>query len=91
MMMRLEWKYPYFHPARNHSDGALVFLAVMKELSIGLMLAPNGFYTLSYRVWSAYQEAIFSQIAVPGLILMIISLVSIHLFLRGENHRESIL
>lgn len=71
------------------SGGALVFLAAMKELPIGLMLAPTGFHTLSYRIWSAYQEAIFSQIGLPGCVLMIVSLISIHFILRGEHHRES--
>jgi len=60
----------------------LVFLAVMKELPIALMLAPTGFHTLSYRIWSAYQEAIFSQIGLPGLLLMITSMVSLWLILR---------
>lgn len=71
------------------SGGALVFLAVMKELPIGLMLAPTGFHTLSYRIWSAYQEAIFSQIGPAGLILMLVSLLSANLILRveaGGNH-----
>ena len=69
------------------SGGALVFLAVMKELPIGLMLAPTGFHTLSYRIWSAYQEAIFSQIGLPGLILMVVSLLSIDLILRADPGR----
>jgi iron(III) transport system permease protein len=64
----------------------LVFVAVMKELPIALMLAPTGFHTLSYRIWSAYQEAIFSQIGLPGLLLMLTSIVSIWLILQ-ENQR----
>lgn len=64
----------------------LVFLAVMKELPIALMLAPTGFHTLSYRIWSAYQEAFFSQIGLPGLVLMLTSFVSLWFILRGiEN------
>lgn len=63
----------------------LVFLAVMKELPIALMLAPTGFHTLAYRIWSAYQEAIFSQIGLPGLLLMLTSVMSIWFILRDEK------
>lgn len=63
----------------------LVFLAVMKELPIALMLAPTGFHTLSYRIWSSYQEAIFSQIGLPALVLMTSSILSIWLILRGTQ------
>lgn len=63
----------------------LLFLAAMKELPIALMLAPTGFHTLSYRIWSAYQEAIFSQIGLPGLLLMVTSTLSITLILNNES------
>jgi len=63
----------------------LVFLAVMKELPIALMLAPTGFHTLSYRIWSAYQEAIFSQIGLPGLVLILTSMVSLWFILRSMD------
>lgn len=63
----------------------LVFLGAMKELPIVLMLAPTGFHTLSYRIWSAYQEAIFSQIGLPGLMLMATSALSVIVILRGER------
>jgi len=66
------------------SGAVLFFLAVMKELPIALMLAPTGFHTLSYRIWSAYQEAIFSQIGLPGLLLMLVSTLSIVFILRQE-------
>lgn len=68
----------------------LVFLAVMKELPIALMLAPTGFHTLSYRIWSAYQEAIFSQIGLPGLLLMLTSVVSLWFILRDIKSRPQI-
>jgi iron(III) transport system permease protein len=63
----------------------LVFLAVMKELPIALMLAPTGFHTLAYRIWSAYQEAIFSQIGLPGLLLMLTSILSVWLILQDSQ------
>jgi iron(III) transport system permease protein len=63
----------------------LVFLAVMKELPIALMLAPTGFHTLAYRIWSSYQEAIFSQIGLPGLLLMLTSILSIWLILQDNQ------
>jgi iron(III) transport system permease protein len=62
----------------------LVFLAVMKELPITLLLAPIGFHTLSYRIWSAYQEAIFSQIGLPGLLLMGTSALAISVILKND-------
>jgi iron(III) transport system permease protein len=65
---------------------ALVFLAVMKELPIALMLAPTGFHTLSYRIWSAYQEAIFSQIGLPGLVLITTSIMSLWFILRSIDN-----
>lgn len=67
------------------SGAVLFFLAVMKELPIALMLAPTGFHTLSYRIWSAYQEAIFSQIGLPGLLLMLVSTLSIVFILKQEE------
>lgn len=64
---------------------ALVFLGVMKELPITLMLAPTGFYTLPYRVWSSYQEAIFSQMGLPALLLLFTAPIAIALMLRDET------
>jgi iron(III) transport system permease protein len=64
---------------------ALVFLGVMKELPITLMLAPTGFYTLPYRLWSSYQEAIFSQMGLPGLLLLLTAPLAIAIMLRDEG------
>ncbi len=56
---------------------ALVFLTAMKELPITLMLGPTGFDTLATRVWSATQEAFFARAAVPALLLIVVSSLSI--------------
>lgn len=66
---------------------ALVFLATMKELPITLLLAPTGFYTLPYRIWSSYQEAIFSQMGLPGLLLMGVAALTVFLILRHEGNK----
>lgn len=63
---------------------ALVFLGVMKELPITLMLAPTGFYTLPYRVWSSYQEAIFSQMGLPALLLLFSAPLALAFILQEE-------
>lgn len=49
---------------------ALVFLNVVKELPTTLLLSPTGFQTYATYIWNSYDEAIFSQIARPGLILI---------------------
>ena len=49
---------------------ALVFLNVIKELPTTLLLSPTGFQTYATYIWNSYDEAIFSQIARPGLILI---------------------
>lgn len=63
---------------------ALVFLGVMKELPITLLLAPTGFYTLPYRVWSSYQEAIFSQMGLPALLLFFTAPLALAFMLSDE-------
>ena len=52
---------------------ALVFLNVMKELPTTLILRPIGFRTFATRIWSAYDEAFLSSIALPGLLLILVS------------------
>jgi iron(III) transport system permease protein len=67
---------------------ALVFLSVMKELPTTLILAPIGFRTLSTRIWSVHNEAMFVLIGVPGLLLIAISGLSLWLILR-RDHRTA--
>jgi len=64
---------------------ALVFLNVMKELPTTLILRPLGFRTFATRIWSAYDEAFLSSIAMPGLALIIVSACALFVILRREH------
>ena len=64
---------------------ALVFLNVMKELPTTLILRPIGFRTFAVRIWSAYDEAFLSSIALPGLLLIVVSAFALAIILRREN------
>ena len=64
---------------------ALVFLNVMKELPITLILRPIGFRTFATRIWSAYDEAFLSSIALPGLVLILVSATVLFVILRHEK------
>lgn len=60
------------------AGGGLVFLTAMKELPATLILRPTGYETLATRVWSAAAEGIYSQAAVPALVLVSISVLPIY-------------
>ncbi len=64
---------------------ALVFLNVMKELPTTLILRPIGFRTFATRIWSDYDEAFLSSIALPGLALIAVSAVALTIILRREK------
>ncbi len=57
------------------AGAGLVFLTTMKELPATLVLRPAGFETLATRIWSAAAEGIYSQAALPGLVLVAVSAV----------------
>ena len=64
---------------------ALVFLSALKELPLTLLLAPAGFGTLATTLWDAAREAVYSQAALPALLLLIVSFLSVGLLVRrGE-------
>ena len=64
---------------------ALVFLNVMKELPTTLILRPIGFRTFATRIWSAYDEAFLSSIALPGFVLILVSGLVLIAILRREE------
>lgn len=64
---------------------ALVFLNVMKELPTTLILRPIGFRTFATRIWSAYDEAFLSSVALPGLALILVSAFALAVILRREG------
>ena len=69
------------------AGAALVFLTVLKELPLTLMLAPTGFHTLATGIWSATSEAFYARAALPALILLAVSSLSVAVILsQDRNH-----
>lgn len=65
---------------------ALVFLNTMKELPTTLLLSPIGFRSLTGQLWSAQNDAMWTQAAAPALVIIIISALSLGVILRRDNH-----
>jgi iron(III) transport system permease protein len=65
---------------------ALVFLTTMKELPVTLLLRPSGFKTLVIHIWSAYSSGYFGQAAVPALILLGVSGLSMLVIISQEGY-----
>ena len=68
------------------AGAALVFLTTMKELPATLMLRPTGFETLVTRVWQAESAGYFGQAAIPALILVFVSGLSMLVLLSQEGY-----
>lgn len=71
------------------AGGALVFLTTMKELPATLLLSPIGFTTLATQTWSATSEAFFARAAVPALLLVLFSSLSMIFVLAGEREGQT--
>ncbi|MFC4436110.1 MULTISPECIES: ABC transporter permease [Natrialbaceae] len=67
------------------AGGVLVFLTTMKELPATLMLQPIGMETLVTLIWSAHGTAHYRYAALPALILVVISGLSMLVLLRQED------
>jgi iron(III) transport system permease protein len=67
------------------AGAALVFLTTMKELPATLLLRPTGFETLVTRVWAARQAGHYGYAAVPALLLLVVSGLSMVFILRREQ------
>ncbi|WP_435332613.1 ABC transporter permease [Haloarchaeobius sp. TZWWS8] len=65
---------------------ALVFLTTMKELPATLMLRPSGYETVVTHIWQAHKNQAFYDAAVPALILLGVSAVSIFVILSQEGY-----
>ena len=63
----------------------LVFLTVMKELPITLMLRPTGFETLVTLIWMAEDANFYGDAALPIVMLLIVSGLSMILLLAQEE------
>jgi len=64
---------------------SLVFLTVMKELPITLMLRPTGFETLVTLIWKAEDANFYGDAALPIVMLLIVSGLSMVLLLMQEG------
>jgi iron(III) transport system permease protein len=63
------------------AGGGLVFLRTMKELPATLILRPTGFETLATEIWSSAAEGIYSQAALPSLMLLLVTAVPVYLLI----------
>lgn len=68
------------------AGAALVFLTTMKELPATLMLRPTGFETLVVRIWRAESAGYVGAAAVPALILVVVSGLSMLVLLSQEGY-----
>ncbi|MDL5362433.1 iron ABC transporter permease [Halalkalicoccus sp. NIPERK01] len=67
------------------AGAALVFLTTMKELPATLVLRPTGFETLVTHIWRAQEAAYFQYAAVPALVLVAVSGLSMVVMLSQER------
>lgn len=70
------------------AGAALVFLEAMRELPATLMLGPTGFETLATYLWRVYEAGYFGRAAIPGLLLILMSVLVLMLMLAGERRSE---
>ncbi|CAI50593.1 ABC-type transport system permease protein [Natronomonas pharaonis DSM 2160] len=68
------------------AGAVLVFLTTMKELPMTLMLQPIGMDTLVIKVWQAHEALAYRYAAVPALLLILISGVTMIVLLRQEGY-----
>ena len=71
------------------AGAALVFLEAMRELPATLLLRPTGFETLATHLWRVYEAGYFGRGAVPGLLLILLSMLGLALLLAGESRAET--
>lgn len=83
VMTRRVW-LPALSPAMRVA-WLLGFLAIVKELPMTLLLGPMGMRTLAFRVWDRYEEAMWHDVGVHALILLVIALGGVLWTLRMED------
>ncbi|MDX1745938.1 MAG: ABC transporter permease subunit, partial [Halobacteriales archaeon] len=71
------------------AGAALVFLTTMKELPATLLLRPTGFETLVVRIWRAESAGYLGAAAVPALILVFVSALSMFVILSQEGYTSA--
>jgi len=67
------------------TGAALVFLTTMKELPATLLLRPLRFETLVTYIWRVQEAGLYGRAAVPALVLVVVSGLSMAVILSQEN------
>jgi iron(III) transport system permease protein len=67
------------------AGAALVFLTTMKELPVTLILRPSGYESIVTQIWAAQRNALYQYAAIPALLLMVISGLSMVVLLTQET------
>ncbi len=67
------------------AGAALVFLTTMKELPATLLLRPIGKHTLVSTIWEAQSALAYRYAAIPALVLILLSGLSMLILLRQEG------
>jgi len=67
------------------TGAALVFLTTMKELPATLLLRPLRFDTLVTYIWRVQEAGLYGQAAIPALVLVIVSGLSMAVILSQEG------
>jgi iron(III) transport system permease protein len=71
------------------TGAALVFLTTMKELPATLLLRPLRFDTLVTYIWRVQEAGLYGQAAVPALVLVVVSGLSMAVILAQEGGRDA--
>jgi iron(III) transport system permease protein len=72
------------------AGAALVFLTTMKELPATLILRPTGVETLATQIWRVQDSALYQHAAVPALLLLGVSALSMVVLLAQEGGEEGL-
>jgi len=72
------------------AGAALVFLTTMKELPVTLILRPSGFETIVTQIWRAQETALYQYAAIPVLLLLVISGLSMVVLLSQEGSERGL-
>ena len=71
------------------TGAALVFLTTMKELPATLLLRPLRFDTLVTYIWRVQEAGLYGQAAIPALVLIIVSGLSMAVILSQEGGKRA--
>ncbi len=70
------------------AGAALVFLETMRELPATLLLGPTGFETLATYLWRVYEAGYFGRAAIPGLLIILASIITLLVMMSAEGLSE---